>query len=232
MQTKIYNQNGQEVGTVTLPESVFGVRWNADLIHQVVIAEAANMRNSVAHTKGRGEVSGGGKKPWKQKGTGRARHGSTRSPLWVGGGVTHGPRKEKDYSQKVNRKMKAKALYVVLSEKLRKNEIIFLDSLDIPARKTKDGVNVIKSLAKNSGFETLVTKRKNAALIALNQKSYATEQSFKNIPSITVGELRNITPLSVLGSKFLIFPSPEGGIKFLEGKLAVRMVASPIAGKR
>ena len=124
METKIYNQKGKEAGKITLPEEVFGLPWNADLVHQVVTSMLGNARTPVAHTKIRGEVRGGGKKPWKQKGTGRARHGSTRSPIWVGGGVTHGPRNDKIYARKINRKMKAKALYTILSKKAKDGEIL------------------------------------------------------------------------------------------------------------
>ena len=106
MEAKIYNQTGKSVGTIALPENVFGAQWNGDLVHQVLMSEGGNARDTIAHAKGRGEVRGGGRKPWKQKGTGRARHGSTRSPIWVGGGVTHGPLTEKDYSRKINRKTK------------------------------------------------------------------------------------------------------------------------------
>ena len=111
METKIYNQAGSPAGTIKLSEKVFGLPWNADLVHQVVASMRSDARVNLAHTKTRGEVRGGGKKPWKQKGTGQARHGSTRSPIWVGGGVAHGPRNDKDYSRKVNKKMKAKALH-------------------------------------------------------------------------------------------------------------------------
>lgn len=219
MQSKLYNQAGKETGMIDLPESIFGVRWNSDLVHQVITSETGNLRTPVAHTKGRGEVRGGGKKPWRQKGTGRARHGSIRSPIWVGGGVTHGPRKEKDYSTKINRKMKAKALYTLLSEKARNNEIIFVDTLDVSARKTKDASAILKSLAGNSPFETLATKRKNAAWIGLDHKDRATEDAFRNISSVTVGELRNITPLLITQSKFLVFSNPKEGIKFLASKM-------------
>src|SRR6185437_11216229 len=138
METKIYNIEGKETGKMTLPENIFGLPWNADLMHQVVVSMRSNARHSIAHTKDRGEVRGGGRKPWQQKGTGRARHGSSRSPIWKGGGVTHGPRNDKDYSQKINRQARQKALLVALSRKLTDKEIIFVDSLNIEKPRTKD----------------------------------------------------------------------------------------------
>src|SRR6202161_3452071 len=128
MKTDIYNIEGKKAGSVELPESVFGVAWNDSLMHQVVTSMQDNARTNVAHTKNRGDVRGGGKKPWAQKGTGRARHGSIRSPIWCGGGVTHGPRNEKDFSRAIPKKMRAKALYIALSRKLRDGQIIFIES--------------------------------------------------------------------------------------------------------
>src|SRR5258708_29946620 len=119
MQTDLYNLKNEKIGTIDLPDKIFAAKWNAVLVKQVLDAQAANRRVPWAHAKFRGEVRGGGRKPWRQKGTGRARHGSTRSPLWVGGGKAHGPRNERDYSQKVNKKMKRGALFAALSRKVK-----------------------------------------------------------------------------------------------------------------
>lgn len=219
MKAALYNQAGKDIGKVDLPENIFGVKWNADLVHQVVTAEQSNLRAPVAHAKGRSEVAGGGKKPWKQKGTGRARHGSTRSPIWVGGGITHGPTKERNFTKKINAKMKTKALFAVLSEKLRNNEILFLDSLTLSEAKTKSASTALKSLASIEGFGGIVSKKKNAALIAFGEKNRQTEKSFANISNIAVCELRNITPLLALQHKFLVVEQPEAGVKFLAGKM-------------
>src|SRR3990167_1999081 len=129
MESVVYNIEGKKAGTITLPDSIFGVRWNADLVKQVADSLMSTKRKPVAHTKNRGEVRGGGKKPWQQKGTGRARHGSTRSPIWIGGGVSGGPRNEKNFDKKINKKMKAKALYTILSAKLKNGEVLFVDDL-------------------------------------------------------------------------------------------------------
>ncbi len=204
METKVYTQSGKEAGKVTLNEGVFGLSWNADLVHKVVTAMQANMRDPIAHTKTRGEVSGTGKKPWQQKGTGRARHGSRRSPIWVGGGVAHGPRKDKNYSQKINKKAKTKALHTILSRKFKDGEILILEDIAFTAPKTAEAKKVVISLAAIKGFEKLVTKPKNVALIATMGKSDAVVKSFRNFGNIAVEEFRNINPLSVMNHKYLI----------------------------
>ena len=117
----IYNQKGEKTGKIDIPESIFSLEPNIDLIHQVYVAQQANSRIAIAHTKTRGEVRGGGKKPWKQKGTGRARHGSIRSPIWKGGGVTFGPRSDRNFSKAINKKQRQKALFMVLSSKVNDN---------------------------------------------------------------------------------------------------------------
>ncbi len=175
----------------------------------------ANARENIAHTKTRAEVRGGGKKPWQQKGTGRARHGSSRSPIWVGGGVTHGPRNDKNYTKKVNRKMKAAAFSSILARKYKDNEIIFVDALEFTAPKSADAAVVLKSLSGIKGFERLGTKKLNAAFIALPKKDAATEKSFRNFGHVEVGEARNLNPLHVLNYKYLVIANPEVSIKAL-----------------
>lgn len=218
METQVYNKEGKAVKKITLPESVFSQAWNADLVHQVVVSMEANARTPVAHTKNRGDVRGGGKKPWQQKGTGRARHGSIRSPLWRGGGVTFGPRNEKDYSKKVNKKVRTKALYMALSRKLKDGEVLFVDALTFGAPKTKDAKSVLEALSKVDGFGQLLSKKRNGALIAQSTKDTATEKSFSNFGNIEVDEVRNLNVRDVLAHKYLIIANPEEAIAFLEGK--------------
>ncbi len=220
MEAKIYNQKGKEAGTLTLDEKVFGLPWNADLVHQVITSMMSNARTPIAHTKTRGEVRGGGKKPWRQKGTGRARHGSTRSPLWVGGGVTHGPRNDKNYSRKVNKKMKAKALYTILSQKMRDGEVLFLDTLSFSAPKTKEAVLVLKNLSALKGFEKLSTKRKNAAYIAVSEPNDNLKKSFSNYGAVEVSPVSNINPVDVMNYKYVVIADPESSVSFLAGKMS------------
>lgn len=212
MKTEIYNQNGEKAGELELPKGVFDLPWNEDLVHQVIVSMQANKRTPVAHAKGRGDVRGGGKKPWRQKGTGRARHGSTRSPIWRGGGVTHGPTNEKDYSKKINDKMKKKAFFTVLSQKFRDNEILFLDKIILTRPKTKEAMDIIKSISKIKGFDKLFTKRKNRAAIALPAKDKEVEQSFSNIVGTQIFELRNLNSLDLATYKYLVIVSPKNNL--------------------
>jgi len=221
MKTPIYNIEGKEINKIDLPSQIFELPWNADLVHQVVTTMATNARQPIAHTKNRGEVRGGGRKPWKQKGTGRARHGSRRSPIWIGGGVTFGPRNEKDYSRKLNKKMKAKALAIILSQKLKDNEIIFVDSLNLSAPKTAEAKNRIVSLAKVAGFEKLATKRKNTALISLGSKDNNIKKSFANFSNFLTEEARNINPIDLMNYKYLVFVNPEETVKVLSERINI-----------
>ncbi len=214
MTATMYTQKGKEAGTIEIPGSVFALPWNADLVHQVVTSMESSVRRPVAHTKGRGDVRGGGIKPWKQKGTGRARHGSIRSPLWVGGGVTHGPTNLKNFDRKVNKKMKAKALYTLLSRKFKDGEMIFVNELELSAIKTKLAVEVMTSL-----FDKASKKKTNALLIAIPGKNTNVERSFRNFGNLKVDEIRNMNPLDLLKYKYVAIIDPEKGLKQISQKL-------------
>lgn len=171
---KLYNIAGQETGEIELNDSVFGVDYNEAVIHQAVVRQMANERLGTHATKTRGLVRGGGKKPWKQKGTGRARVGSIRSPLWVGGGTVFGPT-PRSHAKDMPRKARQLAVKSALSEKLRANELIVIDAIDFEAPKTK---NVVKMLADlhSEGKALIVDGARNTVLSARNipgVKAYA-----------------------------------------------------------
>jgi large subunit ribosomal protein L4 len=209
MEGTVHSLEGKSVGKVKLPENIFAVRWNADLVKQVVDSLLSNKRKNVAHTKDRGDVRGGGKKPWKQKGTGRARHGSIRSPIWVGGGVAHGPRNEKNFARKVSKQMKSKALYTILSKKFNDGEVLFIDNISLKEPKTRVAVSTLSALSAVKGFENIKSKKKNSAAIALSTKNRETERAFKNLSNVEVLEARNLDPLTLLQYKYLVLENPE-----------------------
>lgn len=219
MEATIYNQTGKSAGKLSLSKEIFGVPWNADLVHEVVRLMNSNSRHAIANAKTRGEVRGGGKKPWKQKGTGRARHGSSRSPIWVGGGTTHGPRSDKNFDRKINKKMRTKALITILSKKFKDGEILFVDSLALSAAKTKDAKSILASLSTIKGYEMLAAKKKNSAVIALDKKSDALVKSFRNIGNVSLEEFRNVNPVSILNHALLVVSNPAESLKALEAKL-------------
>ena len=218
MEAKIYNQKGAETGSIILPAKVFSAKWRSDLVHQVVEGMRSNKRAGTADTKDRVDVRGGGRKPWKQKGTGRARHGSSRSPIWVGGGVTHGPLSQKNYKRKISKKMRAQALFSVLSKKLKDNEILFVDSLDFSAIKTKSALEVIKNLAKVPGWKPLISSKKTKVLVTLFDRNEKTEKSFRNLPQLDTAFLKNLNPLDVLNYQYLLIGNPTESVKFLESR--------------
>ncbi len=148
MQADIYNWENKKVDTLELPE-VFNTRWSPALVQQVLLAQLANRREPWSYVKGRGEVRGGGRKPWRQKGTGRARHGSIRSPLWIGGGKAHAPTKERNYTQKVNKKMRRTAILSILSRRLRDGELKIFDDLSVAEPKTKVLAGKLKAVLGN-----------------------------------------------------------------------------------
>jgi len=194
MKYPIYNQEGKEVDTMTLPKEIFGIKFNADLVHQIAVSLSANKRQISAHAKNRGEVSGGGKKPWKQKGTGRARHGSNRSPLWKGGGVTFGPRKERVFERDVPKKMRRKALFMVLSQKAKDNQLVVLDKIELEKGKTKE---MAKSLGK-------LPCNNQATLIALPNYDKKVFLAARNIKKTSINDARNLNVLDLLNTKYLL----------------------------
>ncbi len=220
MKASIFTTEGKKGGDITLPEAVFGVAWNADLVHEVITGMQSNARTGIAHTKDRGEVRGGGKKPWKQKGTGRARHGSRRSPIWVGGGVAHGPRNEKDYTKKINKKVRQKALAITLSKKFSDGEVFFVDSFSFTAPKTTDAKVAMSNLAKAASEDMLVKKRKNAALIVLSERDEAAEKSFRNFGNYEVVMAKDVNPVDLLTYKFVVVANPEASVALLEKRVA------------
>lgn len=219
LEATIYSAQGTSAGTIALPAALFGAKWNADLVHQVVVGMQANARPTVAHTKFRGEVSGGGKKPWKQKGTGRARHGSRRSPIWVGGGVTHGPRAERKYSVKLNRKMRVAALASVLSRKWADGEVVFVEAFNFAAPKTKEAKAALAAIAKGSGKDALATRRNNAAMIAFPTRDLVSAKSFRNIPGLLSEEVRNLNPVDLMNKKYLVIADPKASLAVLASRV-------------
>ena len=198
---KIYNTNGEIVGETELPSEIFDVKFNPDLVHQVVISQMANKRKPIAHTKTREEVSGSGRKIWPQKHLGRARHGDIRAPIFRHGGVAHGPRKEKIYKVKIPKKMRRKALFMVLSQKVRDNELILLDDLKVDQPKTKLMAKIIQNLR-----EKIDNLKKSSILIAIPKKDEKLMLATRNIPKVGILEARNLNCLELLNYKFLLMP--------------------------
>lgn len=199
MEYKLYNQKAENIGKVDLPDDVFALSANRDLLHQVVTSQMSNKRQNIAHTKDRGEVKGGGKKPWRQKGTGRARHGSIRSPIWKGGGVTFGPRKERNFERKINKKMARKALFVALSLKAKDKEIVVLDNLNFDNWKTKEMAGVMKRIS-----ELFPVKHGSVLVITPGNMAETVQRVAKNLPKVDVMEAKNLNALNVLARKNLL----------------------------
>jgi len=187
IKAKIYNQQAEVVEEMELNPKIFDVPTNSALIHQALVAQMANMRQVLAHTKGRGEVRGGGRKPWRQKGTGRARHGSIRSPIWRGGGVTFGPTKDRNFKKDINKKMKRKALLMALSDKASNKKLVILDKLAIGEFKTKKFDNIILALEQNILFKQRLDsnqasrKIEKAGKIKIDNKTKAEKPAARKI---------------------------------------------------
>lgn len=196
----IYNQNGEIVGKTELPSEIFGLKLNPDLVWQVAVSQMARKRKPIAQTKNRAEVSGSGRKIWPQKHMGRARHGDIRAPIFRHGGVAHGPRKERIFAKKIPKKMKRKALFMVLSQKAKDGELILLEDLKVEKPKTKLITEIIKNL------KSKIKNLKGSILIAIPKYDKNLILATRNIPKVSILEARNLNCLDLLNHKFLLMP--------------------------
>jgi len=202
-----FDQSGNELETVELNDSVFNDKINEHVVHQVVNAQLAARRGGNASTKTRGKVRGGGRKPWRQKGTGRARHGSIRSPLWVGGGITFGP-SPRSYDKKLTKKMKRLALRSVLTDKVQRDEVILVDKIDLDKPKTKAVVQILADL-------NLEEKK---TLIVMPEKDKNLYLSARNIPNVKTLLAGSVNAYDLLDNEMIIFI--EEAVKMVEEVLA------------
>lgn len=173
---EMYNIKGELQGQLKLDDKLFGVKIRPSLVHQAVVTQEANSRVAIAHTKTRAEVAGTGKKPWKQKGTGRARHGSRRSPIWIGGGITFGPRNDRNFSLKMNKSARRTALAMVLSDKVASGSLIVLEALAIEDGKTRSLSTVLRKLPLKAKNTLVITEpaNKGVARAAKNARGVET----------------------------------------------------------
>ena len=187
----VYNMEGKEVGTIDLNDAVFGVEVNEHLVHMAVVQHLANMRQGTQKAKTRSEVSGGGRKPWRQKGTGHARQGSTRAPQWKGGGVVFAP-VPRDYSFKINRKEKRAALKSVLTSKVQGGNLIVLDELKLDGIKTKNFVAVMNNLKVQKGLVVIAENDTNVVMSA------------RNLPDVNTAAANAINVYDILNAKTVV----------------------------
>jgi len=198
------DQSGKKAGTRELPAELFDAPVNVPLMHQVVVAGMAAIRRGTHSTKTRAEVRGGGKKPWRQKGTGRARHGSIRSPIWSGGGVAHGP-KPRDHSMRVNKKMKRVALRGALTDAAQSGKLAVVSTLEFEEPSTKDALAALAALE--------LTGR---TLVVLHEPERITELSFRNLPHVKVTFTRSLSVYDLVAADHVLFT--ESALDVLEGK--------------
>lgn len=179
MKISVYNQNAESVGEIEVNDAIYAVKPSLHLMAESVRAQANNARKGLANTKTRGDVSGGGKKPWKQKGTGRARVGSNRSPIWRHGGITFGPTSDRNWSVKINKKAKIKALFMSLSDKARDGKLIIIEDLNLEAPKTKEFIKIMQAF--HSKLDVLGRKQ----MVVLPKKNEVLVRASRNLPEIS-----------------------------------------------
>jgi len=199
MKADLFNQRGDKIEEIDLPNRIFSITPTPDLLHQVVLYYRNLSRRVIAKTKDRSEVRGGGRKPWRQKGTGRARHGSIRSPLWRKGGITFGPRTEKKYQTRISRAKRKKALSMVLSQKFKEGEIIFVEKIEDLGIKTKSFAKFFKNLTKIK--KDILGER---TLFVLTNKNENIIKAARNLKNVSLASINSLNPYLLLKNKYLI----------------------------
>ncbi|MSU75433.1 MAG: 50S ribosomal protein L4 [Candidatus Magasanikbacteria bacterium] len=207
MKTKVYNLQGKEAGELELSDTVFGVKVKPSVVHEVFVAQMNNTREPWADTKNRGEVQGGGKKPWPQKGTGRARHGSIRSPIWKGGGVAFGPLSIRNYKTKINKQTRALATKMSLADKVQSGAFWVVENFDFAEPKTKLFVSFLKTMPVKQHSFIILTDGKSANVVKMTN----------NIPKVTTLRAEDISVMDLVNTQAVI--ASVAAVKKLETRL-------------
>lgn len=244
MKISVYNQNAEVIGDVELNDKIFAVKPSVHLLAEAVRVQASNARKGLANTKTRGEVSGGGKKPWKQKGTGRARVGSNRSPIWRHGGITFGPTSDRNWSLKINKKAKTKALFMSLSDKATDGKLIVIDGITLENAKTKQFVQIMQS------FATKLSGLGNKQLFVLPKKDDSLVRASRNIPHLQQAMAASLNVTDILKADTMVilkdslpviektylkananFEKPAKAVKKAAKKVVAKKAAKPVTKK-
>lgn len=210
-EVSVYNLKGEIVGKEKLSDFIFGLKVKPQVVYQAAVAQNANSREVLAHTKTRGEVRGGGKKPWKQKGTGRARHGSNRSPIWIGGGITFGPRNNRNFSLKINSKIKRSALLMCLSDKALNEKIYIIEDSNFEKEKTKNVFELFQNLKLREGKKKDSVKKSqetdhafSKVLVVLPKEKKGFVRVFRNIPKVDTIAANSLNVRDLLANEYLL----------------------------
>lgn len=194
VKTSVYNISGKIISDTALPAQIFGIKPNTDLIYQAIKVQHANARYATAQTKTRGEIAGSGIKPWRQKGTGRARVGDIRTPTWRGGGTVFGPRNDRNYSMRLPKKMRRQAIFMALSDKVKNKKLIVLDKLILKEIKTRQAEKLLQNMPIKTG----------TILIIISKTDPAVELSFQNLPYVKILKVNSLSVYDILKYKWLI----------------------------
>lgn len=204
---KVKNLMAENIGEIELSDDIFGLDLNESLMHQVYVAQSANLRSVIAHTKTRGERAGSGRKPWKQKGTGRARVGSVRTPVWRGGGVIFGPTNDRNFKKDINKKMSRLATRMAIASKIKTEELVVLDSYAFESNKTKSAAQFLKKASLKGSF-----------LWAFNKEEKESMRACQNLPKVKLVPVDSLNVLDLLNTRHLIVS--KKGAEFLNGFFA------------